>query len=84
MTEMSRGAEKREIAKKKRALLKQRYQPKSTGRKENVKTIYRFFNFIVLPTLIGNINSFGYEPGLTKIFFLPSVPYWGKLLILPW
>ena len=37
MMEMSRGAE-RENSKKKRALLKQRYQPKSTGQKENVKT----------------------------------------------
>lgn len=41
MMEMSRGAEEK-IAENKRALLKQRYQPKSTGQKENGKTIIDF------------------------------------------
>lgn len=73
MMEMSRGAEK-ENGKLERVLLKQRYQPKSTGEKENVKTIIDFPISFVLPILTANI---------LKLFLLWTWPYQDSFYIQP-
>lgn len=73
--EMSRGAERE----KKRALLKQRYQPKSTGQNENVKTIIDFStSFYYRFSLIIFQRTWPYQ----DIFYLQSLAE-VKLLILP-
>lgn len=40
MSKAGRNEKEKKIAKKKRALLKQRYQPKFTGQKENILVYY--------------------------------------------
>lgn len=83
MMEMSRGAE-RGNSREQKGVVKTEVPTKVHWAKRKWENYYRFSTFIVLPIFTDNIvKLFLLNPALPR-FILPSGPYWGKLVILPW